>query len=190
MSPERLAQRSPLLSPEFLAREAAANREEARRRAEWQSCYGAEYPADETELLRLLARCELPAHLVDTWDGAIAEIENRLLYARFQAEAAAAPTTPPPTPTNVPVWDRETGKLTFNGRLCKQILNLAHAKNVCTLLNVFQEEGWPTRIDDPLPGALAKRLGDTIASLNKKLVGLRFFRDGTGKGIRWEIVPE
>ncbi|MCA9067957.1 MAG: hypothetical protein KDA84_03490, partial [Planctomycetaceae bacterium] len=66
------------------------------------------------------------------------------------------------------------------------------AINQETVLTAFEEEGWPARIDDPLPphGNVnpRRRLHDTIKHLNKSQhIHLILFRgDGTGKGVIWE----
>lgn len=58
----------------------------------------------------------------------------------------------------------------------------------------FEEEGWPPRIDDPLPPLAQldprRRLHDTIKALNRKQKRalLRFMGDGSGEGIRWEFI--
>jgi len=66
--------------------------------------------------------------------------------------------------------------------------------NVIKVLDQFEEDGFPARIDDPLadPRAPSKdqaRLHETIRSLNNKIRFIRFHADGTGKGIRWEPTP-
>jgi hypothetical protein len=72
----------------------------------------------------------------------------------------------------------------------------APAANQETILAAFEEEEWPPRIDDPLPPSPdlepKRRLHDTINSLNRnqKKQLLRFFGDGSGMGIRWELVNE
>ena len=64
------------------------------------------------------------------------------------------------------------------------------------ILAAFQEQGWPRRIDDPLPpkpGCDAKRhLLDTIRNMNLRRTrpGIRFHGDGTGRGIRWTLEEE
>jgi hypothetical protein len=68
------------------------------------------------------------------------------------------------------------------------------AANQRLVLDAFEEEGWPQRIDDPLPPrkrhSRKKRLRETVEALNKGLhpPHLRFHGDGTGQGIRWEAV--
>jgi hypothetical protein len=63
------------------------------------------------------------------------------------------------------------------------------------ILMALEEEHWPPRIDDPLPGhpnhLPKRRLHDTIKSLNRNQKNnlIRFMGDGTGEGIRWELIP-
>ena len=61
------------------------------------------------------------------------------------------------------------------------------------VLDAFQEDGWPDRIDDPLsPSKDQQRLHETIASLNENMaLPLVHFRaDGTGQGIVWEATSQ
>jgi hypothetical protein len=59
------------------------------------------------------------------------------------------------------------------------------------ILRVFEEEGWPPRIDDPLDRAPDRdpqqRLHDAVRRLNgnQSRCRIRFSRDGTGQGILW-----
>ena len=61
------------------------------------------------------------------------------------------------------------------------------------VLNAFEEEGWPARIDDPLrpdPDQDVKRhLHDTIRRLNRnrRAALIHFSGDGTGEGVLWEL---
>ena len=83
-----------------------------------------------------------------------------------------------------PRWDADLRVLTWNnkarGGLCPPVLNQEKIRLL------FQEEGWPIRIDDPLPPG---RLRQTLKDLQKKFkdAPITFRRDGTGKGIRWTI---
>ncbi|MDH3717264.1 MAG: hypothetical protein OES79_03995 [Planctomycetota bacterium] len=100
----------------------------------------------------------------------------------------------PPTIHRIPHWDRDRQELRVGEVVVKRFK--APAANQETILAVFDEEGWPPRIDDPLspcPDLEPKRrLHDTINSLNRnqKTRLLRFFGDGSGTGIRWEFVGE
>ena len=62
------------------------------------------------------------------------------------------------------------------------------------MLAAFEEEGWPPRIDDPLPPVKGvdpkQRLRDTIRTLNAKQENplIRFRAAGTGEHVIWEPV--
>lgn len=97
----------------------------------------------------------------------------------------------PLTEPFIPLWDAERQELRVGGRLVKQF-KLPSPNQEMVLLS-FQEEGWPVRIDDPLPPVAdilpKRRLHDTIKSLNRsqKCRLIRFLGDGSGEGVRWEI---
>jgi hypothetical protein len=90
----------------------------------------------------------------------------------------------------LPCWNEATGELTLGGVLLKRLK--VSAINQRCVLDVFQEEGWPERIDAPLPLSgeddTQPYLGYTIRRLNSSLLRplLRFCKDSTGEGIRWE----
>lgn len=90
----------------------------------------------------------------------------------------------------VPYWDPDRRELRLMGTLVKQFR--LPSPNQETVLQAFQEEGWPTRVDDPLPPVCdlepKRRLHDTIKSLNRhqKAKNIRFMGDGRGEGILWE----
>ncbi|MHB8865723.1 MAG: hypothetical protein ACYC6N_25375 [Pirellulaceae bacterium] len=91
-------------------------------------------------------------------------------------------------PTGKPFWNADTCELTFRGQVVRKIRGRNVAVNVCQILDVFQEDGWPDRIDDPLTdGPNANRVRETIRSLNDGLTLLKFRADGSGEGILWEI---
>jgi hypothetical protein len=90
-----------------------------------------------------------------------------------------------------PFFDTELRELWVNNTLVKRLD--CRATNQILILTVLQEENWPFRIDDPLPPTSGRdrkdRLRSTIHSLNACQHGavVRFFADGTGHGIRWEL---
>ena len=92
----------------------------------------------------------------------------------------------------LPTWDVENRILCYNGQIVKKFN--WYAANQETVLAAFEEEHWPTRIDDPLapqPEQDAKRrLSDTIKCLNRKQKNslIHFRGDGTGEGVIWELV--
>jgi hypothetical protein len=58
---------------------------------------------------------------------------------------------PLPTPDmDRPHWNPVTCRLTFSGKLVRQLAK--RARNCIAVLNAFEEEGWPACIDDPLRG--------------------------------------
>ena len=91
-------------------------------------------------------------------------------------------------------WHADARKLCVNGQIVKRFK--WPAANQEAVLNAFQEEGWPERIDDPLPPQPEqdpkRRLADTIKCLNRKQVNqlIHFHGDGTGEGIFWELVEQ
>ncbi len=91
---------------------------------------------------------------------------------------------------SAPHWDAESRELSVNGYMVKRFR--WQASNQERVLNAFEEEGWPRRIDDPLPPHpdqdSKRRLSDTIKCLNRKQANsrIRFRGDGTGEGIVWE----
>ena len=91
-----------------------------------------------------------------------------------------------------PTWDDQRHELRVGSVVIKQFK--WRASNQETILNAFEEEQWPPRIDDPLPQDPEidpkRRLNDAIKSLNRrqKTPILRFHGDGSGQGIYWELV--
>jgi hypothetical protein len=89
-----------------------------------------------------------------------------------------------------PRWDHQRRQLRLGPEIVKEFK--LPSPNQETVLMAFEEEGWPPRIDDPLPPQPQldprRRLHDTIKALNRKQrQGLiRFRGDGSGEGIRWE----
>lgn len=92
-----------------------------------------------------------------------------------------------------PKWDRERQELRVGEIVVKQYK--VPAANQETILAAFEEEGWPVRLDDPLPPHpeqdSKRRLHDTIVSLNRnqKNPVIRFSGDGSGQGVRWQLAP-
>jgi hypothetical protein len=95
---------------------------------------------------------------------------------------------------HVPRWDRDRHELRLDSRLIKQFK--LPSPNQEMILAVFDEEHWPARIDDPLPPSkrvnAKQRLHDTIKNLNRnqKHRLVRFLGDGTGQGVRWELIAD
>lgn len=92
---------------------------------------------------------------------------------------------------DLPLWDPDRQQLRIGRTIVKQFK--VPAANQEAVLAAFEEEGWPPRIDDPLPPKQnqdpKRRLHDTINSLNRnqRQFLIRFLGDGSGQGIRWEF---
>lgn len=93
---------------------------------------------------------------------------------------------------HTPMWNAQRRILSLGGQTVKCFRG--RAPNQVKILSVFEEEGWPAAIDDPLPPSKAtdtkRRLHDTIKSLNRNQIHalLRFRGNGTGEMIAWETV--
>lgn len=91
-----------------------------------------------------------------------------------------------------PQWDGKRRTLCVGQCVVKQYR--LPSPNQVAILTAFQEEGWPHRIDDPIPPSPEqdpkRRLHDTIKCLNRhQLASLICFRgDGTGEGVLWEWI--
>lgn len=121
--------------------------------------------------------------------------ENAARFSDFSAVCAvpsASRETDSPCRSAHPDWHPESRKLILEGALVKRFK--WPAMNQEAILCAFQEEGWPLRIDDPLPPQddleSKRRLADTIKCLNRKQEHklLHFRGDGTGEGVTWERV--
>ncbi len=93
-----------------------------------------------------------------------------------------------------PRWDAERKELCLGNQLVKVFK--WPSPNQETILAVFEEEGWPAKIDDPLPvvpdQCPKRRLHDTIKCLNRnqRVELIRFRGDGTGEGIIWTYLRD
>jgi hypothetical protein len=89
------------------------------------------------------------------------------------------------------LWDESRRTLYLGHIVVKRFRR--PAPDLELLVETFQKHGWIRRIDDPLsrrPGIhLKQRLHDTIKNLNRSLDNplIRFYGDGTGRGICWEF---
>ena len=91
-----------------------------------------------------------------------------------------------------PRWIPELRELWLGDQLVKKFR--VPACNQEWIIEVFEEDGWPVSIDDPLPpkhGMDPKiRLHDAINRLNGRQVNklLRFHGNGSGKSIYWKAI--
>jgi hypothetical protein len=91
----------------------------------------------------------------------------------------------------IPRWDRDRQEFRLGEVLIKRFQVPAPDQEV--ILAVFQEEGWPVRIDNPLPSHpevdLKPRLARAIDALNRNQRNplVRFLGEGSGEAVRWEL---
>jgi hypothetical protein len=115
----------------------------------------------------------------------------RQLGARRDDLGSVVLATPAAEQPTVPRWDGTRRELRLGDSLVKQFRR--PAPNQEAVLAAFEEEGWPLRIDDPLPlrpeRPAAERLHDTINRLNRnqRQALIQFRRDGA-RGVFWEAV--
>jgi hypothetical protein len=89
-----------------------------------------------------------------------------------------------------PTWDGCRRELRFGDWLVKRFRK--PAPNQELVLQVFAEEGWPWRIDDPLPPVAEqspkRRLHDTICNLNRGHARplIHFEGGGDGQSVCWQ----
>jgi hypothetical protein len=141
---------------------------------------------------------ESNAQFILTKAGAILALQvlsrplNPLVHMPSEGGRLADQLRSPDQATPRPSWDSDRKELRFQERVIKQFRWAA--VNQETILMAFEEESWPTRIDDPLPQKQNQdpksRLHDTIKCLNRnhKARLIRFTGDGTGEGIRWMLL--
>lgn len=90
----------------------------------------------------------------------------------------------------LPSWCGKTRVLTFQGKVVKHFRWPAPNQEI--VIAAFDELGWPSQIDDPLPKTNVcpkRRLHDTIKCLNRNQLTqlIRFRGDGTGEAAKWEL---
>ena len=108
-------------------------------------------------------------------------------------QKAATAAEPEVVEQSLPRWDSDRQELRLGKHLIKRFK--LPAPNQEIILAAFEEEGWPVRIDDPIPQRRdqepKRRLHDTIMALNRhrKKYLIRFTGDGSGQGVRWDRVP-
>jgi hypothetical protein len=93
-----------------------------------------------------------------------------------------------PAPGEKPRWDRAARELWFAGEVVRRFRH--SARNQERVLEAFEEQGWPPRIDDPLPREGVdpmERLRDTVRYLTAGLgaAPLQFRTDAEGRAVLW-----
>ncbi len=118
--------------------------------------------------------------------------ETGLKMAARQLRSTTALSARLHEPPRRPVWDPLLRQLRWHGHVVKHFR--LPAPNQEAILAALEEEGWPPRMDDPLPLSAdidpKVRLHDAIKALNRHQCRrlLSFRGDGTGQGITWHEV--
>jgi len=147
-------------------------------------------PGIRAALIQLAGSHDKETCFVLTCGGVFRARANPADPRTFRLCSGAAPTRTGTLFT--PRWDHEARVLWAGGQIAKRYRR--PSPNQEAILTAFEEDGWPCRIDDPLPpkGEVCPkaRLHDTIKWLNRgqKRFLLRFLGDGTGEGVCWEPV--
>lgn len=91
-----------------------------------------------------------------------------------------------------PFWDALRRELRVGERVVKHFRRPAASQH--KILDAFQAALWPSHVIDPLPLKAAhcpkRRLHDAIKRLNRghRQAAIRFYGDGSGRGVLWEII--
>lgn len=87
-----------------------------------------------------------------------------------------------------PKWDPETGKLYYRDQIIRKLRKTKDLTNIHLILDTFEEDGWPSRIDSPIPNdSSGERLHETIRSLKKDLIGITFSVQEGGQAVVWQV---
>lgn len=135
-----------------------------------------------------------------SWNRGIAEVATALGFLDNSTKAAIIAALPDEAEVGggvgtqrhrdvLPSWHKQLGELRYRGELIREVK--PEAANLRTILDAFQEDGWPNEIYDPLPPTEASaRRRRAVATLNKDLRLIRFYSTGNGRRIGWEPCDE
>jgi len=89
-----------------------------------------------------------------------------------------------------PTWDKALSQLLFDDEVVRKVS--PQAANLIKILDAFQEDGWPKKIDSPFSPCEdgKQKRSDAIRELNKKLRKIRFESDGSGEGLLWKLADD
>lgn len=85
------------------------------------------------------------------------------------AEASSPVRPEQPTPS----WDRESGRLEYDGELCRTI-RTARATSIVPILDAFQAAKWQSTVDYQNETVEEQRIHQVVRNLNSNLTGIRF----------------
>ncbi len=129
-----------------------------------------------------------------TLNGLKVPNEYKELASEFQFAPGKPSLVAEQLPTSSPkpeiAWNKFPKQLTVNGVCAKEIRSLSNAVNVVKILEFFQDDEWPDRVDSPFNDDEAgkERLRDSVRSLNRNLLFLHFESDGDGQGVILKVL--
>ena len=85
----------------------------------------------------------------------------------------------------VPNWNRKTGRLEFDGRICREIKVVKRAKKIVPVLDKFQEAGWPSDIEYVSQSLDDQEIHQACRNLNSDLSHISFHVDTPN--ILWRV---
>lgn len=92
--------------------------------------------------------------------------------------------------SEVPEWNRSEGELRYQGAVVRTFQSITRAKRCVWILDEFQAQGWPQRIQISQETHLRDpHLKKTVQSLNAKLDRITFERLPSQE-ICWSLLPE
>lgn len=107
----------------------------------------------------------------------LGELRARLLLAIDQLSGVES---------EKPIWNSETNKLTFRGKVVRTTRGRRIAGRIHFILDQFHAQNWDEHIAAP-PNFDPQTLRESVQTLNDGLTDIRFRSDGTGEGVIWEI---
>ena len=131
-----------------------------------------------------------------SWNRGIAEAAHALGFLDEPTKNAIIAALPHEDPSGgyggtrprrdlTPSWNKALGELRYRGDVIREVK--PEAENLRTILDAFQEDGWPNEIYDPFPADDASgRRRRAVATLNMDLRLIRFSSTGNGRRIAWE----
>jgi hypothetical protein len=100
----------------------------------------------------------------------------------------------PAAPAAKPTWDQDHRELCLGPFVVKRFTQAARVQE--TILAAFEEEGWPDRIDDPIPPSAdldpVNRLRSAVNNLNRgqRPPHVRFGVCNCGSAVSWRVASE
>jgi hypothetical protein len=126
-------------------------------------------------------------HLLATREYLDIKREAQQEFRRARGEELPGAATVEEQPAPRPRWDSERRILWYGENICKKYRQ--QADNQIAIIEEFEKQGWPPRINDPLGTGPAnvtrQQTSDAVRALNKNKY-IAFQLGGDRKGVLWE----